>query len=142
LLAHPEAVAQAKIRYPEVKDWYVNDFAKILTAENITSIRTVLSKLNNDTGIEVMVVTVPSIHSYKTGDQTIESFATGLFNTWGIGNGQRNDGILILVAVKDRKVRIEAGSGYGQRLNYRLKRVIDEQMVPNFKNGDYGLGIL
>ena len=142
LIARTGVAAQAQTGYPEAKDLYVNDFAKILTAEEGATIRSTLARLRNDLGIEALVVTIRSIQNYKTGDRNIESFATNLFNKWGIGDRQRNDGILILVAVKDRKVRIELGFGYRESLNFQMQSVINEQMVPHFKNKNYSLGII
>jgi uncharacterized protein len=133
---------QAQAGYPKAKDPYVNDFAKILTAKDAITIRTALAKLRDGAGVQAVVVTIRSIHGYGTGDQTIESFATNLFNKWGIGDRERNDGVLILVAVKDRKVRIELGSGYGGGYNAQMQGVIDQQMLPHFKEKNYSLGIL
>src|SRR5262245_21990609 len=104
--------------------------------------RTELAELRDDAGVQAVVVTIRSIHGYGTGDQTIESFATNLFNKWGIGDRKRNDGVLILVAVKDRKVRIELGSGYGESYNEQMQSVISQQMLPHFRRKKYSLGIL
>src|SRR5262245_10576578 len=142
LLARTGLGDPANTRYPRPVEVYVNDFAMILTAEHEATIRTVLTELRREADIHVVVVTVQSIRSYKTSDQSIESFATNLFNSWGIGDKQRNDGVLILVAVKDRKVRIEVGSGYGNQLNRPMQDVIRDQMLPHFKTGNYSLGVL
>jgi uncharacterized protein len=133
---------RAQAGYPKAKDLYVNDFAKLLTAQDAIAIRTALAKLRDGAGVHAVVVTILSIHGYGTGDQTIESFATNLFNKWGIGDRERNDGVLILVAVRDRKVRIELGSGYGGGYNAQMQGVIDRQMLPHFKEKNYSLGVL
>jgi uncharacterized protein len=133
---------QAQAGYPKAKDLYVNDFANLLTAEDAIRIRTALAKLRDGAGVHAVVVTIRSIHGYGTGDQTIESFGANLFNKWGIGDKERSDGVLILVAVKDRKVRIELGSGYGGGYNAQMQGVIDRQMLPNFKEKNYSLGVL
>jgi uncharacterized protein len=133
---------QAQAGYPKAKDLYVNDFAKLLTAKDAIAIRAALAKLRDGAGVQAVVVTIRSIHGYGTGDQTIESFGANLFNKWGIGDRERNDGVLILVAVKDRKVRIELGSGYGSGYNAQMQGLIDQQMLPNFKEKNYSLGIL
>src|SRR5262245_48278114 len=133
---------QAQAGYPKANDLYINDIAKLLTARDAITIRTALAKLRGDTGVQAVVVTIRSINAYGTGDQTIESFATNLFKEWGIGDRERNDGVLILVAVKDRKVRIELGSGYGSGYNAQMQGVIDQQMLPHFKEKNYSLGIL
>jgi uncharacterized protein len=135
-------VAQAQSRYPKAKDLYINDFAGILNASDTISIRTALAKLRGEAGVQGVVVTIPSIQIYKTSDRTIESFATNLFNDWGIGDRERNDGVLILVAVKDRKVRIELGAGYGDSYNTQMQSVISNQMLPHFKKKNLGLGII
>jgi uncharacterized protein len=133
---------QAQAEYPKAKDLYVNDFAKLLTAKDAIIIRTALAKLRDDAGVHAVVVTIRSIHGYGTGDQTIESFATKLFNLWGIGDRERNDGVLILVAVKDRKTRIELGSGYGESYNEQMQSVINQQMLPHFRRENYSLGVM
>ena len=133
---------QAQAGYPKAKDLYVNDFANLLTAKDAITIRTALAKLRDGAGVQAVVVTIRSIHGYGTGDQTIESFAANLFNKWGIGDRERNDGVLILVAVKDQKVRIELGSGYGSGYNAQTQGVIDQRMLPNFKEKNYSLRIL
>jgi uncharacterized protein len=142
LMALIALATQAQAGYPKAKDLYVNDFAKLLTAKDAITIRTALAELRHGAGVQAVVVTIRSIHGYGTGDQTIESFATNLFNKWGIGDRERNDGVLILVAVNDRKVRIELGSGYGGGYNAQMQGVIDQQMLPHFKEKNYSLGIL
>src|SRR5262252_5097009 len=81
-------VAQVRTRYPVAKDPHVNDFARILTAEDAAEIRAALVRLKTENDVEAVVVTISSIRSYATGDTTIESFATNLFNAWGIGDRQ------------------------------------------------------
>jgi uncharacterized protein len=127
--------------YPERIDPYVNDFASLLTEDHATSLRSLFSELKSDNGVEIVVVTLDSIRDYGTGDESIEAFATNLFNMWGIGDGQKNDGVLILVAWKDREVRIEVGAGYGSTLNSDMKTIIDEQMIPAFRNENYSQGV-
>jgi uncharacterized protein len=133
---------QAQAEYPKSKDLYVNDFANLLTASDAITIRTAIAKLKDDTGVQAVVFTIRSIRDYKTGDQTIESFATNLFNKWGIGDREKNDGVLILVAVKDRKVRIELGSGYGKSYNEQMQSVINQRMLPNYRKDNYSQGIV
>ena len=127
--------------YPQAHDDYVNDFAGLLTERHAGQIRKRFGKLERKRGVEAVVVTINSIRDYPTGDATIESFATNLFNTWGIGNREKNDGVLILVAVQDRECRIELGAGYGTRYDSAMKSVIDRKIIPCFKKGDYSTGI-
>jgi uncharacterized protein len=133
-------VAHGQQGYPSPTDDYVNDYAGVLNKPDIESIRKMFKALEYQTGIEVVVVTINSINDYPTGDTTIESFATNLFNTWGIGHKKENNGVLILIAVKDRNCSIELGRGYGRRYDSVMKQVIDENMVPYFKTDDYSRG--
>jgi uncharacterized membrane protein YgcG len=127
--------------YPQPTDKYVNDYAKVITSSDEKSIRTMLADLEAQTGIEATVLTINSIYDYDTDDKTIESFATNLFNTWGIGDREKNNGFMILVAVDDRRVRIELGSGYSSEMDQAMQRVINEDMLPYFRQADYSQGI-
>jgi len=134
-------VAQAQQAYPEPISLHVNDYADVIRVGTRQLIDNAFSDLKEETGIEAVVVTINSIHDYDTGDRTIESFATNLFNEWGVGDSEKNDGVMILVAVKDREVRIEVGSGYGRGQDANMQEVIDEFMLPSFRLGNYSRGI-
>jgi uncharacterized membrane protein YgcG len=127
--------------YPPARDSYVNDYAGVISQQDVQKIQTMLADLKAQANIHASVLTINSIQDYPTGDETIESFATHLFNTWGIGDKATNKGVLILVAVKDRKVRIELGTGHESRYNTAMKEVIDEYMLPAFKKSEYSRGI-
>ena len=135
------AIVHAQGGYPPHEDLYVNDYATVLTAEDAGNIRALFLDLKRDHGIEAVVLTIHTLSNYTTGDETIEQFATNLFNTWGIGDATRNDGVLILVAVDDRNVRIEIGAGYATSTNDVMAEVITEHMLPYFRRDEYSLGI-
>ncbi|MBI5957806.1 MAG: TPM domain-containing protein [Chloroflexi bacterium] len=141
LLLSGGLIASAQGGYPERQDFYVNDYAGVMTVESVAQITALLTDLEQQHGIESTVLTVDSIHDYGTSDTTIESFATNLFNTWGIGDATLNNGVLILVAVADREVRIEVGEGYGDTMNDPMAYVINEFMLSSFRRGDYSMGI-
>ncbi|MFK7939599.1 MAG: YgcG family protein [Roseovarius sp.] len=126
--------------YPEYEELYVNDFGNLLTALEEREIRADLKELRDKRGIEFTVVTIASMSRYQHVAD-IEPFATGLFNKWGVGNADRNDGVMMLVSRNDRKMRIEVGSGYGTSKNAPMKRIIDRTITPQFKEGDYAGGI-
>lgn len=136
------AGAGAQSGYPHHRELEVNDFAGVLSAGEAERLRGLLRDLRQRTGIEATVVTIGSIGDYRTGDRSVESFATGLFNAWGVGDAGRDDGVMVLVAVEDRKVRIEVGSGYGSSEDRAMQAVIDSAMLPHFRRGDYGRGIV
>ncbi len=141
LLALPAAVGQAQNGYPPPQDAYINDYAGLLTPADAANSRALLASLKEQHGIEATVVTIETVAAYDSGDQTIEAFATGLFNTWGIGDATRNDGVLLLVAVAERKVRIEVGTGYGGSKNEAMQEVINEHILPSFRQGEMSRGI-
>lgn len=127
--------------YPEARESFVNDFAEVLSPQEEQRLRGPLERLREGRGIEAVVVTVPSYRDYGTGDASIESFATGLFNAWGVGHRERDDGALVLLAVEDREVRIEVGEGWSRAYDSRFARIVSERMIPRFKTGDLAGGL-
>ncbi|TDE41228.1 TPM domain-containing protein [Antarcticimicrobium sediminis] len=125
---------------PGYLDVYVSDYADLLDAEAEARIRTDLIELYDRTGIEMTVLTISSLSEYGHYG-AIEPFATALFNAWGIGNRARNDGVLVLVALYDRQMRIEIGSGYDSSWDARMQRVIDHGFLPDFRDYAYQAGI-
>ncbi|TDK41070.1 TPM domain-containing protein [Antarcticimicrobium luteum] len=125
---------------PGYLDVYVNDYADLLDAGAETRIRDDLIGLYDRTGIEMTVLTIPSLSDYGHYGP-IEPFATALFNAWGIGNAARNDGVLVLVSRYDRNMRIEIGSGYDPSWDARMQRVIDDGFLPDFRDDAYQAGI-
>ena len=126
---------------PGYNEVYVNDYADLLDTSAEGRIRAALIELYDQTGVEMTVLTIKQMSDYGH-DGVIESFATRLFNTWGIGNATRNDGVLVLVSRFDRRMRIELGDGYGYARDGDMKRVIDDVFLPAFKKDKYQAGIL
>jgi len=127
--------------YPSQSETVINDYAAIIEPAQRDKISRLVADLKQRQSIDAVVVTINSIHDYETGDKTIESFATNLFNRWQIGSQENNDAILLLVAIKDRKVRIEVGEDYGDKLNSAMQYVIDEHILPHFRENAYSEGI-
>lgn len=116
----------------------VNDFAEVLDPAQRADLDTQLADLERATSAEVAVVTMRTL-----GDRTVEDYATDLFNTWGIGKKDRDNGVLILVAVQDRAMRIEVGYGLEGILPDGLAgAVIRETFLPRFRADDYRTGLL
>lgn len=126
--------------YPTAEDSYINDYAGIISEHDQASIREQLQSIRKDHGVEITVLTIDSRKTYDNST-SIESFATGLFNSWGIGDAQRNDGILILIARNDREMRIELGRGYSAAYNAVAAGIIDQHILPSFKYNKYSKGI-
>ena len=123
--------------WPKSKGW-VNDFAGVIDANTRERLESILAELEQKTQAEVTVVTVSSV-----ADGDIERAAVSLFESWKVGKKGKDNGVLILCAIQDRRVRIEVGYGLEGILPDALcGRIIREKMVPNFRNGDYSTGLL
>lgn len=126
--------------YPLPMSPQVNDFAGMLPDDTERVIASQLLDLRRQTGIQMTVVTL-SRKAMFAPDQTVEEFAKGLFNQWGIGDKTRNDGILFLVLRSDREVRIELGHGFQTEWNRAAAKVIDDHVLPAFRLDNYPEGI-
>lgn len=126
---------------PGYREVYVNDYADLLDDGAEARLRSDLTDLYDQAGIEMTVLTIPSLSDYRHYGP-IEPFATALFNSWGIGNADRNDGVLVLVALHDRQMRIELGAGYAASWDARMQRVIDTAFLPRFREEAYQAGIV
>jgi uncharacterized protein len=129
--------------YPNPDAGYVTDQANLLTDEQQERLERLLSAREKKTGVEIVVVTINSIKDFPgTSNRTIEEFAKALFDAYGIGNMPKNDGVLLLVAVKDRKARIELGAGYGHKKDSDSSRIMNKKIIPSFRKGLYSKGII
>ena len=136
LLLPALAVAQD---YPSYDNIWVNDQASVLDDPAEERITASLQALADETGVQATVLTMHTRWGYP-GD-SLESFATALFNDWGIGDATRNDGILVLVLTEDREMRIELGSGYPGGYDAVAKEIIDDVFIPAFGKADFQGGI-
>ncbi len=117
---------------------HVSDFAHVVSAEEAASIENLLTQLEQKTGSQVAVVTVPSVEG---GD--VDGAAVDLFKTWGIGRKGKDDGVLILASIQDRHMRIEVGYGIESILpDGKAGEIIRGLITPSFKQGKYGEGLL
>lgn len=124
-------------QYPKATG-YVNDFANLLTREQGTSLNDELAAFEKKTTIEIAVVTVPWLNN-----QSIEHYTRELAKEWGVGKRGQNNGIVFLIAPKERKVRIEVASGVHSVLtDSRADRIRDQAVLPRFKAGNMAQGII
>ncbi|MFZ2484680.1 MAG: TPM domain-containing protein [Minisyncoccia bacterium] len=115
----------------------VNDFAGALKPETVSSLNQKLGQFSQDTGIEIAVVTIPAL-----GDETVETYAEKLFQEWGIGKEKEDNGLLLLIAIEDREMRIEVGYGLEPVVtDIESGRIIREILTPAFQAGDFDGGI-
>ncbi|MEA3489057.1 MAG: TPM domain-containing protein [Candidatus Omnitrophota bacterium] len=116
---------------------FVNDYAGVLSPGARAEITVLSEEVERKTGVEMVVVTVNT-----TAPLTVEQYAVDLYQKWGIGKKGEDNGILLLLAVKDRKIRIEVGYGLeGAVTDLKCKIIINDLMVPALKKGGYDLGI-
>lgn len=117
--------------------FYVNDKADLLSDEIEEYIVSTNVDLCEKTDAQIVVVTINSLN----GD-SLEEYATALFREYGIGDKDKNNGVLLLVALEDRKSRIEVGYGLEGALNdAKTGRIQDNYMIPYFKEGNYAEGL-
>jgi uncharacterized protein len=136
LWAAPAARA-ADHAYPDPTG-YLSDFAEIVDAASADSITSLARELEEKTGAEIAVVTLRDL-----GGETIDPAATDLFAQWGIGKKGKDDGILVLLALAERKVKIETGYGVeGILPDGKCGAIIRRVMGPDLSAGRYGPGLL
>ncbi len=115
----------------------VNDLANILSDQEESALERFLIDYDDSTSTQIAVVTVRS-----TDGDDINMFAAKIGETWGVGQAGKENGIVLCVAVDDRKVAIQTGYGIEEFLRAGLaKRIIDERIVPVFRTGDFPGGI-
>ncbi len=113
------------------------DQANILPVDTRNAIEPKLADLESKSGIQLVVATVISLEG-----EEIEPYANGLFRSWKLGEKTKNNGVLLLVAPNERRVRIEVGYGLEGTLTDALSKVIiTNAITPRFKTGDFGGGI-
>lgn len=132
LLAGP-AAAQT---FPKLTGRVVDE-AHLLQPDQIAALDAKLSALETQSQRQMVIATIPSLEGYE-----VEDYANRLLRTWGIGDKQRNDGLVFLIAPNEHKVRIEVGYGLEGIITDALSSVIiQREVVPRFKQGDYPGGI-
>lgn len=117
---------------------YVNDFAGVISPENKNNLESYLKELDKKTGAEVAVVTLSSLKGNAIEDVSFE-----IGRKWGIGKKGKNNGVVILVATGDKKMRIEVGYGLeGIIPDGKAGRIRDDYMIPFFKQGNMEQGVI
>lgn len=124
--------------YAQDRRLHVSDPNGLLMQETQAEINRMLTLLEDSTGIQSMVVMLPSI-----GQEDIFDFAHNLFRHWGIGNKESNNGMLIVYVADQRKIRFTIGYGLeGILPDAMCKRIQSRYMIPHFREGNTDLGML
>jgi len=122
--------------FPQLTGQIVDE-ANILSAEDRAAIDADLKALEAKSTDQLVVVTVPSLQGYE-----IEDYGYQLGRHWGIGQKDKNNGVLLIVAPNERKVRIEVGRGLEPIVTDLMSKIIIENaIVPEFRRGNFGAGI-
>lgn len=128
-------LAQSDSDFPPIpaSPHLVNDLAKTMTADQVAALEAKLVDFDKTTSTQIAVVTVKSIGNYEVAQYAVE-----LANRWKIGRATKNNGVLLLASIDDRKINISTGYGLEGALTDALcGRIIRNEIVPAFKTGNY-----
>lgn len=137
-LAAAIPAAAKKNKYPDpTSAFFVNDFAGCISAQDEAEMQKIGEQLYAQTKAQLVVVSIESL-----GGVDIEDYAIGLAREWGIGEAEKDSGVLLLISTKDRDVRIEVGSGLeGQLTDGKTGRILDAYALPHLRNNDFSTGL-
>jgi uncharacterized membrane protein YgcG len=115
----------------------INDYYGILSEIEKRDLDKISYDLEKQIGSQLVILIIDS-----TNEESIEEYSLRVANSWGIGRKEYNDGVVITIAIKDKKVRIEVGYGLENILTDNIaKDIIDRKMIPLFKINNYYLGL-
>jgi uncharacterized protein len=116
---------------------WVNDTAAVFSEPDRARLSKLLADYHRETHHQFAVLTVATLSG-----ETIEAFSLRVANAWGLGYKGHDNGVLVTLAMKERRIRIEFGKGMERHIsNAQAQAVIDETMVPAFKKGDFAGGV-
>ncbi len=121
----------------KTSEFYVNDSANLLSSDTENYIINMNKALEEKTGAQIVVVTVKNLEG-----MSIEEYATELFREYGIGDKEKNNGVLLLCALEERQFRIEVGYGLeGVLTDGKTGRIQDEYIIPYLQSNNFNDGI-
>jgi uncharacterized protein len=122
--------------FPDQRGW-VNDFEQVLDSNTTKALIDLAMLHQENTSDQICIVTIAQSW------EPLSDYAKDIANAWGIGVKGKNNGIVIVFSKAKREVHISTGIGLEQKLTDAMcKKVIDESMIPKFRNGDYNLGLI
>lgn len=117
---------------------YVNDYAGMISPQTKTELENELRAFEQTDSTQAVILTIPSLEG-----EVLEEFSIRVADSWKVGQKNKDNGIILLVAQQERKIRIEVGRGLEGRLTDMMAgRIIDLVLKPRFKRGDYDGGFL
>lgn len=132
------SVSSFAVKLPEpTNDFFVNDFAGVISEEDKSELMKIGENLFVKTGAQVVVVTVETLDGADVSEYALE-----LGRKWGVGDKEENNGVVLLLSVSERKVTIQVGYGLEGRLtDGKTGRILDKYAIPYLKNNDFSTGI-
>ncbi len=132
------SVSVFAIDFPEATtDFFVNDFANVISDEDEAEIMQIGADLYNQTTAQVVVVTIDSLDGYDVDDYTYQ-----LGREWGVGNEEEDNGVVILLSVTDRQITIQVGYGLEGCLTDSVSgRILDTYALPYLSNDEFSTGL-
>lgn len=137
LTCYSQSDSKTTFRFPSYIG-YVNDFEDIFTEAQIKELNDIIAKHEKETTNEIAVVTISSFSPYET----LFDYTLDLANYWRIGKENKNNGVAVVFGKEIRQIRIMVGYGLeGKLRDEEAKRIIENTIIPEFRNGDYFSGI-
>ena len=137
LLCFAALTASADVAVPPLKA-RVTDLTGTLSAQSVAELERQLAAFEVKKGAQIAVLMVPTVQP-----ETIEQYAVRAFEQWKLGRKGVDDGVLLVIAKDDRKLRIEVGYGLeGVLTDAGAKRIISDVIAPQFKRGDFAGGVV
>lgn len=122
---------------PKSLGW-ISDYEKLFTKEQVSTLTQIINDFNKKSEIQIALLTVDST---MTTAQNFDNFTLKVANTWGVGQKEKDNGILIGFSCGFRKIRINNGYGIEKLISdAETKKIIDNYFIPGFKSGDYYAG--
>ncbi|MFA5990607.1 MAG: TPM domain-containing protein [Sphingomonas sp.] len=129
--------SQSDFKFP-YREGYVNDFEGVFSSEQILELNSIVGQQEKETTNEIVIVSIKSFEPFET----LFDYSLKLANNWGVGQKDKNNGITIVFGKQIRQIRIQVGYGLEKKLkDEEAKKIIDNVIIPEFKKGDYFVGI-
>lgn len=115
----------------------INDYANLLSKEESENLQSFLNDVDNTSKVQIALLTLPSLEG-----ESIEEYSMKVVEKWKLGDKEKDSGVLLLISLNDKKIRIEVGYGLEKDLTDAISaRIIKNIIAPSFKNGNYYKGI-
>lgn len=132
--------AHAAETIPQTPNGYVTDLANLFNETEEAALTTQIKAIDNARTIEIAVLTLSTLTGQE--DEDIDNLSNIVFNRWGIGRKDTDNGVLILIALNDKAFRIETGEGIeGAMTAYQTRKIAEKNFIPNFRASNYYKGV-